>query len=44
MPNSKKGTKGDLKVKFNILFPDFTSGDRDQLISILQRYPTSSYK
>lgn len=36
MPNSKKKTKGDLKVKFRVIFPDLTESERTQIANILQ--------
>eukprot|EP01038_Epipyxis_sp_PR26KG_P008015 gene8015-10862_t len=37
MPNSKKKTKGDLKIKFNIAFPDLNESERNQIGDILCR-------
>eukprot|EP01039_Chlorochromonas_danica_P002950 gene2948-3218_t len=36
MPNSKKRTKGDLKVKFKILFPELNESERNQIASVLR--------
>ena len=36
MPNSKKKTNGDLKVKFLIKFPDLTEEQRQQMSTILK--------
>lgn len=41
MPNSKKGTKGDMKVKFNIAFPDLSSSQRTQIVRILEQSNTA---
>ena len=37
MPNKKKRTKGDLKVKFAINIPDLTSTERAEIARILER-------
>eukprot|EP00349_Pseudokeronopsis_sp_Brazil_P000267 CAMPEP_0202962026 /NCGR_PEP_ID=MMETSP1396-20130829/6119_1 /ASSEMBLY_ACC=CAM_ASM_000872 /TAXON_ID= /ORGANISM="Pseudokeronopsis sp., Strain Brazil" /LENGTH=371 /DNA_ID=CAMNT_0049682313 /DNA_START=33 /DNA_END=1148 /DNA_ORIENTATION=- len=36
MPNSKSRTKGDLKVKFSIKFPELSESERQQIGSILR--------
>jgi len=36
MPNLKKRTRGDLRVKFDIVFPELQSRDRLQIASILR--------
>lgn len=36
MPNLKKRTRGDMRVKFSIIFPDLQSKDRLQIASILR--------
>ncbi len=36
MPNSKLKTRGDLKVKFKIVFPDLTQTEREQVGGILR--------
>jgi len=38
MPNNKKRTKGDLRVKFQIVFPELSESDRTQIGSILRKY------
>lgn len=42
MPNSKKKTKGDLKVKFKIIFPDLSESERTQIGSILRNASSRS--
>lgn len=36
MPNSKHKTRGDMKVKFKIVFPDLTQAEREQVGTILR--------
>jgi DnaJ-class molecular chaperone len=36
MPNSKQKTRGDLKVKFKIIFPNLTESERQQIGNILR--------
>jgi DnaJ-class molecular chaperone len=36
MPNSKKGTKGNMIIKFDIKFPDLTAAQRQRIAAILR--------
>jgi len=38
MTNAKHKTKGDLKIKFLIRFPNLSASDKEQISNILQRY------
>lgn len=40
MPNSKQKTKGDLKVRFKIIFPTLTETERNQIGNILRNAST----
>jgi len=42
MPNSKTKSRGDLRLKFHILFPDLTESERQQIASILRSSAASS--
>jgi DnaJ-class molecular chaperone len=37
MPNKKKRTRGDLRVKFNIDIPELSSTERTEICRILER-------
>lgn len=39
MPNSKTGTKGDMRVTFKITFPDLTESERNQIGNIIRNCP-----
>lgn len=36
MPNSKHGNKGDLRVRFKIVFPDMSAAEREQVGAIIR--------
>jgi DnaJ homolog subfamily A member 2 len=36
MPNQKKGTKGNMIIKFDIKFPDLTANQRQRIAAILR--------
>ncbi len=38
MPNSKTKTKGDMRLKFKIIFPDLSESERSQIGAILRSY------
>ena len=38
MPNQKKRTRGDLKIKFDIKFPNLTSSQRSRIAAILREW------
>ncbi len=38
MPNSKTKTKGDLRVKFRIIFPDLSESERQQIGGLLKHH------
>lgn len=42
MPNNKKRTRGDLKIKYNIIFPDLSDSQRHQISSILRNASSHS--
>ena len=42
MPNNKKRTRGDLRIKYNVIFPDLNDTQRQQIVSILRNNTTSS--
>jgi len=41
MPNSKSRAKGDLRIKFHILFPDLSDSERHQIAGILRNSASS---
>jgi DnaJ-class molecular chaperone len=41
MPNSKTRSRGDLRVKFNIIFPDISESERQQIGTILHNSTSS---
>lgn len=43
MPNSKTKIRGDLRVKFHILFPDLSDSERHQIAGILRNSTSSDY-
>ena len=38
MLNSKTRSKGDLKIKFTVRFPELSSEDKSQVLKILSKY------
>jgi DnaJ-class molecular chaperone len=38
MPNSKTKRKGDLRVKFKVVFPDLNDSERQQIGNILKSH------
>eukprot|EP01034_Spumella_vulgaris_P034694 gene34694-42793_t len=42
MPNSKHKTKGDMKVKFKIVFPELNASEREQIGGILRNHGAGS--
>ena len=42
MPNPKKRCRGDLKVKFRVVFPELSDQQRQQIRSILENTSSPS--
>lgn len=42
MPNNKKRTRGDLKIKYNVIFPELSNTERHDITAILRN--SSSYR